>query len=222
MSAVDTLRMLAAGGRPESGLLHTVRLEAFGIEMYGEEAVVESFRGDTLELDDNATVVEVPGHVAIFDNDTALVADLHGSNIARLWRLGGGEHLDAEREISVAFDPDLAQARGDVFFAASDNPQLRTDAADKVRLAGRTIARADDLEDDHNAYRTRAFAIRAFGSAVEGVALFAVYRLTGDPVRDSGFAMAVARWTSDGLHIVRDRAGEAAASLRPWTPRVSS
>ncbi len=221
MSALDTLRMLAAGGRPESGLLHTLRLEAFGIEVYGEEAVLESFQGDAFELDDNATVVEAPGHIAIFDSDTALVADLHGTNIARLWRLGGGEHLDAERAISVVFDPDLAQARGDVFFATSDHPQLSVDAADRVRLAGRTIARADHLEDDHNTYRTRAFVIRAFGSAVEGVALCAVYRLTGDPVRESGFAMAAAHWTSAGLHIVRDRAGEAAASIRPWTPRIT-
>ncbi len=221
MSAVDTLRMLAAGGRPESGLLHTLRLEAFGIEMYGEEAVLDSFRGDALDLDDTATVVEASGHVAIFDHDMALVADLYGTNIARLWRLGGGGHRDAEREISVVFDPDLAQARGEVFFAASDHPQLSVDAADQVRLAGRTIARADDPDDDHSTYRTRAFVIRAFGNAVEGVALFAVYRLTGDPVRESGFAMAAARWTPAGLHIVRDRAGEAAASLRPWTPRVT-
>jgi hypothetical protein len=221
MSAVDTLRLLAAGGRPESGLLHTARLEAFGVEVYGEEAVVESFRGNALELEGNAKVVEAPGHVAIFDSETALIADLHGPNIARLWRLGGGLHLDAEPEISVVFDPDLTQARGDVFFTASDHPQLSADAADQVRLAGRTIARADDPEDDHNIYRTRAFVIRAFGNAIEGVALFAVYRLTGDPVRESGFAMAAARWTSDGLHIVRDRAGEAAASLRPWTPRIT-
>jgi hypothetical protein len=220
MSVLDTLRTLAAGGRPVSGLLHTVRLEAFGIEVYGEEAVVESFRGDALELDDNAKIVVAPGHIAVFNRETALVADLHGANIARLWRLGGGLHLDGEREISVVFDPDLTQARGDVFFAASDHPQLSADAADEVRRAGRTIARADDPEDDHNAYRTRAFVIRAFGNAVEGVALFAVYRLTGDPVRESGFAKVAARWTPAGLDITRDRAGEAAASLRPWTPRV--
>lgn len=222
MSALGTIRMLAAGERPVTGLLHTARLEAFGIEAYGEEAIVESFRGDTLDLSDAAKVIEAPGHIALFDAEGAVIADTHGDTITRIWRLCAGLHLEGEPQVSVVFDPDLAQVRGDVFFAASDHPALTADAIDTVRLAGRAIARADDPEDDASAYRARAFAIRAFGTAAEGVALFAVYRLTGDPVRESGFAMAAARWTLDGLQIVRDRSGEAAAALRPWTPRIGA
>ena len=33
--------------------------------------------------------------------------------------------------------------------------------------------------------------------------------------------MAAARWGSDGLTIVRDRAGEAAAIAAAWTPSVT-
>lgn len=222
MSAVEALKALAAGDRPASGLLHTARLEAFGVEAYGEEAIVECFRGETLDVSDAVTVIEAPGHVALFEDENALFADTSGDKIARIWRLSAGLHLDDEPQVSVVFDPDLLQTRGDVFFAASDHLALAADAVDAVLLAGRTIARADDPDDDQSAYRTRAFAIRAFGTAMQGAALFAVYRLTGDPVRESGFAMAAARWTPDGLQIVRDRSGEAAASLRPWTPRIGS
>ena len=213
MSAVETLRMLAAGERPATGLLHTARLEAFGVEVYGEEAIVESFSRAPLVLSDAATVVETPGHLAIFDSETALVADLYGGNIARIWLLGDGEARDGEAGISVVFDPDLAQARGDVFLAASDHPALATEAVERAIAAGRAITR-------DNSYRARAFAIRAFGTAAEGAALFAVYRLTGEPARTSGFAMAAVCWTHDSLQIVRDLAGEAAISRRRWTPRI--
>lgn len=215
MSAVETLRMLAAGERPATGLLHTARLEAFGVELYGEEAIVERFSRAPFVLSDAATVVETPGHLAIFDSETALVADLYGGNIARIWLLGDGEARDGEAGISVVFDPDLAQARGDIFLAASDHPALAADAVGRAIAAGRAITR-------DNGYCVRAFAIRAFGTAAEGAALFAVYRLTGEPTRTSGFAMAAVRWTHDSFRIVRDLAGEAAISRRRWTPRIGN
>ena len=217
MSAVETLRMLARGERPANGLLHTARLEALGIEAYGEEAIVESFRRAPFDLSDSAAVIAAPGHVAMFDGDTALVADLYGDNIARIWHLYDGDPVEGEPGISVVFDPDLAQARGDVFMAASDHPALAADAAANVLLAGRAIAR-----DELHAYRTRAFAIRAFGTAAHGAALFAVHRLTGAAERTAGFAMAAARWTPDGLQIVCDEAGEASVAERLWTPRIGA
>ena len=218
MSAVETLRMLAAGECPASGLLHTARLAAFGVECYGEEAIVDSFSRAPIVLSGTATVVETSSHLAIFDGDTALIADLYSANIARLWRLGCGDPLDAEQGISVVFDPDLAQARGDICLAASDHPALAGDAIDRAAQAGRAITRNSDNSD--NSYRSRAFAIRAFGTAAEGVALFAVYRLAGEPARTSGFAMAAVRWMPDNLRIVRDLAGEQAVAKRPWTPRI--
>jgi len=217
MTAVDTLRLLATGERPVASLLHTARLEAFGVESYGEEAIVESFRRAPFDLSDSATIVQAPGHVAIFDSETALFADLFGDTIARIWHLSDGDPVEAEPGVSVVFDPDLAQARGDVFLAASDHAALADDAVASVLLAGRVIAR-----DDPAAYRTRAFAIRAFGSAADGAALFAVHRLEGEPRRRAGFAMAAARWTREGLQIVRDRAGEDAVTIRPWTPSIAT
>ena len=217
MSAVETLRMLAAGARPASGLLHTARLEAFGVEVYGEEAIVDSFRRAPFDLSDAAKIVVAIGHIAIFDGETALFADLSGESIARIWCLGDGDPVESEPQISVVFDPDLAQSRGDVFMAASDHAALAADAVESTMLAGRAIAR-----DDPDSYLTRAFAIRAFGTAAEGAALFAVYRLAGKPDRTSGFAMAAARWTPDGLQIVRDHVGEDAVAERAWTPRIGA
>lgn len=222
MSVVDTLIAFAAGGHPAKGLLHTARLAAFGVEVYGEEAIVERFRCAPFDLSNSAKIVAALEHIAIFDAHKAVFADVCGDNIARIWYLGEGDPGRGEPQVSVAFDPDLAQGCGDVFVAASDHPALAAGAIDSLTLAGRTLARADDPEDSRSVYRTRAFVIRAFGTAIEGAALFAVYRLTGEPVRGSGFAMAAARWTPDGLQIVRDRAGEAAIAERPWTPHIGA
>jgi hypothetical protein len=215
MTALETLRRLAAGERPAVGLLHTARLTAFGSEFYGEEAIVEAFRPGNTELSDAETILASSGHIAVFDTETALFADLHGELIARIWRLGEGQPVARKPALSVAFDPDLAQARGDVFAQASDHPALEPDAFEQVLLTGRSIA-----NDDPASYRTRALCLRAFGSSAEGAALFAVYRLTGQPVRASGFAMAAARWSPEGLRIVRDRSGEAALAEAAWTPRI--
>jgi len=217
MSVVETLRLVASGKRPPSGLLHTARLFASGVETYGEEAIVDRFQRAPAYLSDGAVTLEASGHLAIIDARTALVADLHGTNIARLWHLGDGGRVAEEPGVSVVFDPDLAQARGDVFLAASDHPALAAEALDRVMLAGRTISC-----DHPDAYRARAFAIRAFGTAAHGVALYAVHRLQGEHELSAGFAMAVARWTGDGLQLVRDVAGEAAVAERPWTPRVQA
>lgn len=217
MSALEVLQMLAAGQRPTSGLLHTARLAAYGTEFYGEEAIVEAFRREPQVISDAVTVLALPGHIAIFDSDTALFADLHGESIARIWRLGDGDPAAGEPGISVAFDPDLAQARGDVFAAETDHPALGPDAFEKLLQAGRTIAHADPAS-----YRTRAIAVRAFGNAAEGSALFAVHRLIGNPRRTSGFAMAAVRWAPDGLTIVRDRSGEATAVTAAGTPCIGA
>jgi hypothetical protein len=217
MSAVNTLRMLAAGERPRSGLLHTARLEAFGMEVYGEEAVIARLRSGPVTMNDDSAIVEATGHLAIFDDDNALIADIFEGNISRLWRLGGGPFFDPEPGVSVSFDPDLAQARGTMFLSASDHPALNEDAVDFAHRAGEALA----CSTESDAYRTRAFAIRAFGTAAHGAALFAVYRLTGNPIRKGGYSMAAVRWTSDMMQIVRDRAGEAAISARAWTPRIN-
>jgi hypothetical protein len=216
MSVLETLAQLRAGQRPASGLLHTCRLHAFGSEVYGTEAIVERFRMMPFVVPVEQIVVTAPGHLALFAGAGAMIADVIGDNIARLWRVGPGVTILPEPGVSVVFNPDLEQARGDVFFSASDHLSLADDAAQRVEAIGRDLARADD------SFRARAFAIRAFGTADEGAALFAVYQLSGDAVRTSGFVHVAMRWSGDTVTIVRDAAGAAAVAATPWTPRIGA
>ena len=221
MSAVEILRALPAGQRPGGGLLHTCRLDALGTEVHGEDAIVEQFGLAACNLSDEAFVIDAPGHAAIFDGTTALFAVVAESGIARIWLLCATGPDDGEARIDVPYDPDLAQARGDVFYEASDRRALAADAGDRVRLAGRALTRDANREDIHDS-RPRAFAIRAFGDFAGGVALFAVSRLIGTPVRRSGFTFALARRTSAGMATVHDASGVQALELRGWTPRVGA
>jgi hypothetical protein len=209
MSAADALRQLALGVRPKSSLLHTARLEARGVECYGEEAIVARCRHSPIAFTERAIVTESASHIAILEGNSGLFADLSAGYIARIWLLGEGEPEIGEVGVSVPSDPDLTQSRGDVFFVASDHPGLAADAAERVLFAGRALV------DDHpQSSRTRAFAIRAFGTASRGAALFAVSRAPG-------FSMAVSNWDHDAVTTVRDHAGEQAIQLTPWTPRIS-
>jgi hypothetical protein len=216
MKAVETLRALVSGARPASGLLHTARLEGFGVEAYGEEAIIELFRREPFEFAKNVSVIQAPGHIAICDESITLFADLCGDNIARLWRLGDGQPVACEPGISVAFDADLAQARGAVFFNASDHPALAADCVDAATASGQSLLKTT------SAYRARAFAIRAFGTPQSFAVLFAVYQLTGEHVRTSGFSLAATVGGLDGIRCIKDVVGRAAVEARPWTPRVGA
>lgn len=216
MSTVDTLRTLARGARPSSGLLHNCRFEGMGSETYGVEAIVARLRQAPFALSPDAASVETPHHIAMFDGARALFADLHDGNVARLWVLGGDRADEQEPPLDVPFHPDLSQDVGDVFFAIGDHPQLAFDAAARVEAAG--LAVTDQLDGP----RTRAFAVRAFGRAEEGAALFVVFRLRLSHADVAGFHLMAARWDNGGLHIVRDAAGEAALAANCWTPRVGA
>jgi hypothetical protein len=212
VTVVQNLRKLALGDRLVDGLLHTARLESHGVEFYGEEAIVDCFRQAPVDFSDAATHFETAGHIAIIDGETALIADLYTGAISRLWCLGTGPVALGERSISVAFDPDLAQTRGDVFFAPGDHPALAADAGKRVEAIGGDLARND------RGYRARALLIRAFGNIDRGVALFAQYRLDNSPARTSGFVYVMAYWIDDMVTIVRD----AAIAAQPWTPRIGA
>ena len=219
MSAAAALRQLARGEHPKDALLHTARLEALGREHYGEEAILAGFRAAPLSFSDSATLIESADYCVLVGGEAAIFAELAGGHIARLWRLGGGEPGAAERAISVAFDPDLSQTRGAVLFAPADHPALAGDAGERVLQAARNAA--EQADPALPALRTRVFVVRAYGSAAQGAALFAVYRLSGAERLTSGFAMALAWWTPDGDGLVRDVAGEAAVAARAWTPRIA-
>lgn len=214
--ATDTLRTLACGERPSGGLLHTCRFDGLGHETYGEEAIVARMAIEPFPIDDDALIFEDATHIAVLSGQRAMFADLSGGNIARLWLLGPDGFGGVEAQVSVVFDPDLAQARGDVFFAASDHPALAADAAARVLAAGREIVAAADGP------RTRAFAIRAFGNAEGGAALFAVYRLHPDGDATAGFVNAAAFWGAEETYVVRDAGGEATLAARAWTPFIET
>ena len=74
MNAFETLCRLAAGERPEAGVLHTARLGAFGTEAYGEEAIVELFRRQVRPIAETMIRVEAMRHLALFAPDYVLFA----------------------------------------------------------------------------------------------------------------------------------------------------
>lgn len=183
-----------ANGQVPTQLLHACRLEVAGYDAFGVEAISDAFRQDPMPLVD-AIVAEHDRHFAAITGDQALFADLYDGNIGRLWRAGRAAPHPPEPFVLVPFDPDLRQARGDIEFAASDHPGLDAAAEARVREAGLAI-----LAHDPAAWRSRAFCMRAFGTADGGAALFAVNRMTAGPVRATGFGHAVAIWDAGSIH----------------------
>ena len=226
MTTIASLRALASGARPQGELLPPCQLSAFGASAYGEEAIVQSFRNAPLALSDAARTVEAEGHCAIFEGDNAIFADLYGTTIARIWRLGPGESAETEPMIGVPFDPDLCQARGDIAFRVEDHPAFAVDAADALVRIARDEARSFRPGEGRGPYRSRVFVIRAFGARREAAALFAVHRLGPDAQRSAGFSFVGTRFRAeDGspadIQIVHDRAGEAAVERAVWRPCVA-
>ena len=222
MSATEALRAVAGGERPANGaLLQNCRMEAFGADFYGEEAILEACRAQPCEL--AATdALTCPTQVALFDGDLALFADVYGDNLGRIWRVGKGRRVEPEPALAVPFDPDLSQARGDVQLRAEDHAFLPGVAAEllrawvRVELGG--IA-------DEGGLRTRAFLLRAFADGDEGAALFAVHHLGPGPVRTAHLHYVAARFRLgeddlSGARLIVDMAGLAAAREAPWRPRL--
>jgi hypothetical protein len=222
MSAVETLRTLISGARPASGLLHTARLDGFGREAYGEEAVVKCFQMDREPLSDETRTISVPGHLALIDHNRVWFADLAGNAIARIWRLGprltdGG----TEPALDVVFDADLTQSRGGVFMAASDHPGLASDACSVISAAAKSIVQDYQPSDRITSDRTRVFVIRAFGNLELGAALCTVYRLAGRDKLSSGFALAAIYWSGESVQTICDADSEWAVTSAQWTPSLA-
>lgn len=227
MSALMALSRIAAGERPHGELLPPCRLEAFGVEAYGEEAIVQSFRSAPLEISASAEVIVAEGHIALFEGEHALVADLHGEDIARIWRLGPGKPAIGEPAIGVPFDPDLWQSRREVALRREDHPALSEDGAAAVEAIGRDLARKWQAGGGPGDYRVRPFLLRAFSADERGAALFAVYRLGPLAQRSAGFSLAAASFQVaggklSGYIVIRDQAGETAVHEALWRPRVTT
>ena len=141
MSTLEVIRSVARGERPNGELLPPCRLEASGAEFYGEEAIIQRFRISPFKISDRATVVHGQRHLAVFENDTALIADLFDGKASRLWRLGPGPAAAAEPALDVPFDADLNQARGDVAMRAEDHPDISAEVFSCLEQIGRRLAR---------------------------------------------------------------------------------
>ncbi len=231
MSALIALSRIAAGERPHGELLPPCRLEAFGVEVYGEEAIVQSFRNAPLVISPSAEVVLAEGHIAVFDGEHAIFADLYGDDIARIWRLGVGQPAVGEPAIGVPFDPDLWQSRRDVAMRREDHPALSDEGAVAVEAIGRELARKWDSDSGPGDYRVRPFLLRAFSAGDSagdrGAALFSVYRLGPLAKRSAGFSLTavsfqIAGNKLSGYTVVRDLAGETAVHEALWQPRVTT
>lgn len=220
MSVIEALRVLAAGNPVPGGtLLQTCRLSALGADFYGEEDVIELFRRAPLGSDP-PEAVSAAGHAALLWPDKALVADISGQHVARLWRLGPGEPALREPALAVPFDPDMAENPQAVQFEPGDHPSLDTPFAEAVRNAGERLSREWTLPDGTPPSRARPFAIRAFSDADRTVALFAVHVLGGRGERHAGFVHASAHIRDGETALVLDLSGAHALIAAPWLPSI--
>ena len=217
MSALANLISIAAGERPRGGLTQTCRLQAYGAEVYGEEQIVMAFRAVPFASKPSRQIVQTPDHLAIIETDRALVADISGEVITRIWRLDEGAPLEREASVSLPFDPDLNQARGDLNWCASDHPHADAAVLELLAKAGAEMARSPG-DTANGTHRTRTFLIRAFSEGQAGVGLFAVHRMSGDRVRVPGWSYALIHVAPDAAEpaLVRDASGDLAAEQTPW------
>lgn len=217
MSLREGLARIVAGRRSDA-LLQSVRLEAGGGVAFGEEAVLAHFQRHPAALDD-ADWVEAPHAFAMFAGEEAVVGDLYDGRIGRLWRIGAAGE-PAEPGVSVAFDPDLAQARRDVFARAEDHPDLDAEGFAALLEAGRGLV-AETVPGEASPFRARAWLVRGVAGPGAVAGLFALHLLGNEPERRSaGFTYAAVLIDAAGVRSVRDAAGEAHRRSAAWRPRL--
>lgn len=215
MSALHRLRALAQGALPDDdGLLGNVRLAWGGTELLGEESVLASFAARPFDSAQDLLAVESRCSAALIGEDSALVADLCNGRIGRLWRVGGEAPEPPPQAVDVAFDPDMHQRRGQLYFRAADHPQLAGPAAEQLLATARSLA--DRIRAEGN-LRVRAYVVRAFGDNEASAALLALHVLGNETARSAGFRNAV---VGAGGSAGRQRAVIEPKQARPWTPRL--
>jgi hypothetical protein len=215
MSALDHLRTLAGGHRPEGqGLLSTAHLSGAGLDRMSEEDIVSSFAMTPFDIDKAAFALETPHHAVLIGEGGAIVADVYDGRLGRLWRIGGLDQSQDERRLHVAFDADMAQARPtSLFVRAEDHPELadtaRTDLLDACRTFIEGRRRLGNL-------RVRGFVVRAFGDEAQSAALLSLFTLSDKRRRSASFDFAVVGRDGDG------RVCTVASETNPgeWTPRL--
>ena len=217
MTMAQSFAALARSGTAPA-LLNNCKLEWAGCEIYGEEAIGESFRASPIAAAGDQLFLESPHQAAWFVGEAALFADLYDGRIGRLWRIGPGTPPPREPSVSVAFDPDLRQSRGGLYARAEDHPLLSSAHLTLVQAAGQDLI-APGVSTAQ--FRARAFLLRAFSTGDHAAALYAVHRLSGGAVRSSSFSFAACffRATTSGASLFASREFSNAMPItsKPWS-----
>lgn len=210
MSALEALKAVANGESQSWGTSSsTIRLEWKGGEAYGEEAVLESFRRAPLDLA-AGSAISTSGALLWTDGQTALVADLYDERLDRMWRIGPGQAPALEPGVSVPFDIDLMQDRGDVFWRYDDHLWLAPEHAAAIETLAQGIV-APCAED----HRVRVFVLRAFSSEDRFGMLASVFRLSSESTRTASFRVVAALVSPERELLVADDYPAA-----EWVPRL--
>jgi hypothetical protein len=214
MSVLDHLRALGRGDRPsDDGLLGVTRCAWGNGEVIGEEAILAAFCARPF-AGEGALAIETAQGAALVGEDGALVADIYHGRIGRLWRTGPGIAAPVEPAVDVAFDPDMHQLRGGLYFRAEDHPELDPSSAERVRSAGEAHL---DAVRRTGKLRVRGYVVRAFASPVGAAALIAVHSLGNETQRSADLSYAV---VGLGAGDEKARAVSGEEQPREWTPRL--
>lgn len=215
MSALNHLRDVARGDGPaDDGLLGNTRCAWGRGEVLSEEAVLAAFCAHPFSAEGDVLAIEAGQGAALVGMEDALFADVYDGRIGRLWRVGTGVALPHGRAVDVAFDPDMRQERGDVYFRAEDHPELDAAAAGRILSAAR--AHVDRVKREGK-LRVRAFVVRAFGGADASAALLSVHALGNETSRSASFSYAILGMgtSEDSVRVVSEQ-----TRPRRWTPRL--
>lgn len=212
MIALDHLRAIGRGDTPQDdGLLGNARCGWGRGELIGEESILAAFCARPFDGSETLAVQTAQG-AALIGKEDALVADVYDGRVGRMWRVGRGITFPHEPAIDIAFDPDMRQTRGEVFFRAEDHPELDSAAAERVLSAAH--AHVADVRRT-GALRVRAFVMRGFGNTEASAALLAVYTMGNETGRSASFNHAALGIGPDGAgRIVSEQ-----TPPRPWSPR---
>lgn len=161
--------------------------EAFGIEAIADMLRRMPFPATAASFSDGALEVRIAG-------SQALLIERQGAVTVRIWRVGVAPNGQGEKGVMVPFDTDLAQARGDVFADIADSG-----------LHAATVCHARAILAELDAFRSRAFVLRATGNANAGMALYQLYTLSAGRTHRPMQARALAQWQGGDVALITDQ-----------------
>jgi hypothetical protein len=214
-------------------ILHNCRLEGAGVSLYGCEPIVEFLRSEA-PAPEELQVVRGRQFAALFAGTArgpiALVADLYGEHIARLWYLAPTSlHARRPERVDVPFDPTFGQQTPSVGFDPVDYPELSAAHVSRVlALAtgfleyGPTTS-AIPLRSAAQLSRLRPYVLRAFSDGEMAATLIVVVALRSDGQPGLVQFPIAARLPSDlsaDATVVADEAECDAELARSWQPSL--